>query len=110
MAASAESWEEIVIEKIKIMNKINVKKLGLATGFTGALFYLGCMLLMLTVGHDGTVTFFNSLLHGLDVSGVIRMEIPWWEAMLGIVQTFVIGWLAGACIAAIYNLGNQRKS
>ncbi len=85
------------------MQKLNVKKLGLAIGLTGVLLYFGCMILMTTVGHDGTVKFFNSLLHGLDVSTVIRMEIPLWEAGIGIVQIFILGWLTGACIAAIYN-------
>lgn len=83
--------------------KLNIKKLGFATGLTGALLYLGCMLVMITVGHEGIVKFFNSLLHGLDVSAIIRMNVPLWEAGLGIVQTFVLGWLVGACIASLYN-------
>lgn len=83
--------------------KLNVNKLGLATGLTGALLYLGCIVVMFTVGRDGSVKFFNSLLHGLDVSSIIRMDIPLWEACLGIVQTFVLGWLIGACIASLYN-------
>ena len=83
--------------------KLNVKKLGFATGFTGALLYLSCMVVMFTVGHEGSVKFFNSLLHGLDVSTIIRMDIPLLEAGLGIVQTFILGWLIGACIGALYN-------
>lgn len=86
------------------MNHINVKKLGLAFGLTGALLYLGCMFLMLTVGHDGTVKFFNNLLHGLDVSSIIRMNVPLWEVLIGIIETFVLGWLVGACIAGFYNM------
>lgn len=86
------------------MNHINVKKLGLAFGLTGALLYLGCMVLMLTVGHNGTVNFFNSLLHGLDVSSIVRMDIPLWEAGIGIIETFILGWLVGACIAGFYNM------
>ncbi len=82
---------------------INVKKFGLACGITGALLYSGCILLMLTVGRDGTIAFFNSLLHGIDVSSVIRMNIPLREALMGIVETFILGWLTGACVAAIYN-------
>ncbi len=85
------------------MNHINVKKFGLAFGLTGALFYLGCMTLMLTVGHDGTVKFFNSLLHGLDVSSILRLEIPLWEAGVGVAQTFILSWLIGACIGGFYN-------
>jgi hypothetical protein len=91
------------------MNRINVKKLGLAFGITGALFYLGCILLMLTVGHSGTVTFFNSLLHGLDVSSIVRMNVPLWEAGIGIIETFILSWLVGACIAAIYNVLTKEK-
>jgi hypothetical protein len=82
---------------------INVKKFGIATGLTGALLYLGCALVMATVGHDGTVKFFNSLLHGLDVSTIVRMHVPLWEAGIGIVETFILGWLIGACIAGFYN-------
>ncbi|GAB3833835.1 DUF5676 family membrane protein [Pontibacter rugosus] len=85
------------------MNRINVKKLGFAFGVTGALLYIGCILVMATVGRDGTIKFFNSLLHGLDVSAVIRMDVPFWEALIGIVETFILAWLIGACIAAIYN-------
>jgi hypothetical protein len=91
------------------MQKLSVKKLGLATGLTGALLYLGCMVLMTTVGHDGTVKFFNSLLHGLDVTSVVRMEIPLWEAGIGIVETFILGWLIGVCIGALYNWQINNK-
>lgn len=90
--------------KLKIMHiNINVKKFGFAVGLTAALLYLGCVIVMATVGHDGTVKFFNSLLHGLDISSIVRMNIPLWEAFVGIAETFILGWLVGACIAAIYN-------
>ncbi len=85
------------------MNGINIRKFGLATGATGVLLYLGCILVMSTVGHEGSIQFFNSLVHGIDVRPIIRMDIPYWEALLGIIETFVIGWLVGACIAGIYN-------
>jgi len=82
---------------------INVKKFGLAVGLTGALLYVGCVLVMATVGHDGSVKFFNSLLHGLDVSAVLRMNVPLWEAVIGIIETSILGGLIGACIAGFYN-------
>jgi hypothetical protein len=89
------------------MLTINVKKFGLAAGLTGALLYLGCVIVMATVGHEGTVTFFNSLLHGLNVSSIIRMNVPLWEACMGIVETFILGWLIGATVAALYNALNK---
>lgn len=91
------------------MNRIDVKKFGLSFGLTGALLYFGCILVMATVGRDGTVAFFNSLLHGLDVSSVLRMEIPFWEAVIGIIETFIFGWLVGASIAAFYNASLKEK-
>lgn len=75
----------------------------MAFGLTGALLYLGCIILMATVGHAGTVKFFNSLLHGLDTSSIIRMDVPLLEAALGLVETFILSWLVGACIAGFYN-------
>lgn len=92
------------------MNHINVKKFGLAFGLTGTLLYFGCMVLMLTVGHTGTVKFFNSLLHGLDVSTIVRMDIPIWEAVIGIIETFILGWLIGACIAGFYNVALRKTN
>ena len=85
------------------MNRINIKKFGLAFGLTGALLYLGCIILMLTVGQNGTAIFFNNILHGLDVTSIIRMDVPLWEAGIGIIETFILGWLVGACIAGFYN-------
>lgn len=89
---------------------INVKKFGFAVGITWALLYLGCIILMSTVGHDGSVKFFNNLLHGLDVSAIIRMNIPLWEAGVGLLETFILGWLVGACIAGFYNALLYKKS
>jgi hypothetical protein len=91
------------------MYQLNVKKFGLALGLTGALLYLGCILVMATVGREGTILFFNSLLHGLDTSTIIRMDIPLWEAGLGLAQTFIITWLIGACVAGFYNVTVKAK-
>lgn len=90
------------------MNKINIKRFGLAFGLTGAILYLGCVILMATVGHDGTVKFFNSILHGLDTSSIVRMDVPLWEALIGLVETFILAWLVGACIACFYNITAKK--
>lgn len=85
------------------MNTINSKKLGLALGSTGVLFYFGCMLLMLIGGKEGTTWFFNSILHGLDVTNATQMGVPAGQTVAGIIITFVLGWLAGNLIGTIYN-------
>ncbi len=87
------------------MNRISIWRFSMAWGITGALLYFGCILVMWTVGRENTIFFFNSLLHGLDVEPIIRMDIPWWEAVMGIIETFVLGWLIGGVIASIYNFG-----
>jgi hypothetical protein len=90
------------------MNTINIKQFGMAFGLTGALLYLGCIILMVTVGREATIQFFNNLLHGLDTSSIIRMKVPWWEALIGLTETFIISWLVGACIAAFYNISMKK--
>jgi hypothetical protein len=90
------------------MNKIDIKRFGLAFGLTGAILYLGCVILMATVGHDGSVKFFNSILHGLDTSSIIRMDVPLWEAFIGLIETFILAWLVGACIACFYNITAKK--
>ncbi|TYP93575.1 hypothetical protein LX73_1281 [Fodinibius salinus] len=87
------------------MKTLSIKKLGMAVGATGAVLYIGCIILMVSVGREGTIFFFNSLLHGLDVEPIIRMSVPPLDALFGIIQTFILGWLVGALIAAIYNIG-----
>ena len=85
------------------MHRLNVKKLGFVFGLTGTIIYLGCMIVMATAGREGSIIFFNSLLHGLDTSNIIRMDIPLLEVLMGIVQTFILWWLIGASIGAFYN-------
>jgi hypothetical protein len=96
-------------KKKTIMQHINIKKFALAWGVAGAIFYLGCIILMATVGREGTILFFNSLLHGLDTSAVIRMDVPWTEALIGLIEMFILGWLFGALIATVYNISFNKK-
>ena len=85
------------------MHTINSNKLGLALGTTGVILYLGCMCLMLVAGEDGITWFFNSILHGLDVSTVIQMNVPTGQTIAGIILTFGLGWITGRLIGIIYN-------
>ena len=83
---------------------LNPKCLGLAFGATGLAFYLGCMLTMATVPKESAVTFFNSLLHGIDVGPILKTSVPPGQVVLGLVTTFILGWFAGVLIAGFYNL------
>ncbi len=90
------------------MGNISIRRFGLAWGMTFALLYLGCMLVMSIVGREGTILFFNSLMHGLDVSSIIRMDMPFWEMIIGIIEMFILAWLVGATIASIYNFRSRK--
>lgn len=96
------------------MMSIDIKRFGLAWGVTGALLYVGCALIMMTAGKESVVFFFNSLFHGVDIAPILQTHMPWWEMVLGVVETFIFSWLIGAAIASIYNLsltaGNRRRS
>jgi hypothetical protein len=97
------------IGKNPIMTSVKKQKFGLAWALTGALFYVGCVLVMWTVGKEGSVLFFNSLLHGIDVSSIIRVDMPWWEMVMGVIEIFILGWLIGATLASIYKHSVLRK-
>ena len=92
-----------------IESVINARRFGVAVGSTGVLFYLACILTMSTAPRDKAILFFNSLLHGIDVTPILREHVPIGEVLLGIVSTFVLGWFAGALIAGFYNLSAGRK-
>jgi hypothetical protein len=93
------------------MHRINVKALGFAVALTVALVYAACIMAMAVTGPQTSISFFNSLMHGIDGSFIIRktpMQVS--ETLMGIAEWFVIGWLMGASVAAIYNAGNRLRS
>lgn len=91
------------------MNTINIKRFGFALGSALTLLYLGCVFVMATVDQETAVRFFNRLLHGFDVEPIIRWNMPWTEMVVGVFETFILGWLFGAMIAAFYNVGIKNE-
>ena len=92
------------------MNHINVKKFGFAVGTTIAIIYLGCIMVVSLMNIEIAASFFNSLMHGIDANSIIRKTpTPFLEALVGVVEWFIIGWLIGASIAAIYNISLTKK-
>lgn len=87
---------------------ISPRRLGLAFGLIGVVFYLACILTMSTVPRDKQILFFNGLLHGLDVASILRATVPLGEVLLGIISTFVLAWFAGAMVAGFYNRASTR--
>lgn len=97
------------MQSTRLTHTLSVKRLGFAFGATAALLYLGCVFVMLTVPQPAVVAFFNSLLHGWDVEPIMRWDMPWWEAVVGIIEMFILAWLTGALVAVLYNLTADRE-
>ncbi len=91
------------------MMLIDIKRFGLAWALTFSLLYLGCVYLMSILGNEGSVVFFNSLMHGIDIRPILRMDMPLSEMATGFASIFIMGWLVGATIAGIYNLSILKK-
>lgn len=100
----------IAVKTTNDRHPLSANRLGISLGLTGILFYIGCIITMATVPRDKAVTFFNSLLHGIDVDPILRQHVPFSEVMLGILTTFALGWIAGLLIAGFYNWGLSRNS
>lgn len=86
------------------MGAINVKKMGLAVGLTLAVFRVGCIIVFAALSREQAVAFFNTLLHGIDINPILTTGTSTIEVIYGLIQIFILGWLAGATIASIYNL------
>ncbi len=92
------------------MGRINIRKFALAFGVTAALLYLGCVVAMAGADRQTAVFFFNNLMHGVDVSPILRARMPLWEAGIGLAEVFILGWLTGATVAAIYNVSSRSEA
>tara|TARA_B100000965_G_scaffold393585_1_gene404682 strand:- start:3071 stop:3394 length:324 start_codon:yes stop_codon:yes gene_type:complete len=91
-------------------NELSIRRFGFALGTTMALMYVGCVFVMATVPKEASIRFFNSLLHGVDVESIMRWEMPWTEMVVGVLETFILGWLFGAAFAVFYNLGSAAPT
>lgn len=85
------------------MNKLSIPRFGFAVAAACTIAYVGCVFVMMTVPQETAIKFFNSLMHGVDVTTIMRWDMPIWETVLGTIETFVFGWLFGALIACCYN-------
>jgi hypothetical protein len=84
--------------------KLSIKKIGIAAGIAATIFYVGCALVMMIGGKAGTIKLYNSLLHGMDTTSIIKMNVPISESLIGVVLTFILAGLFGAILAYFYNL------
>ena len=99
-----------LIELESEMQKLSPLPLGVAFGAAGAVFYIGCMIFMATATGDAVAWISNSVLHGVDVTSVMRESIPFGQSLFGILLTFIGGFAFGALSASIYNVFVRARS
>lgn len=90
--------------KESIMGAINIKKTGLALGLTMVVLRIGCLILFSIVSREQAVAFIKTLLCGVDVSSLIVTGMSMQDVVYGLIEIFVLGWLAGTLFASIYNV------
>ncbi len=58
------------------MQKLSPLRLGVAFGAASVVFYVGCMIFMAMVPSESVAWISNSVLHGVDVTSVMRESVP----------------------------------
>lgn len=91
------------------MNRLSPWRFAFAAGASVAVAYLACVIFMAVTPHETVVWLANCMMHGLDSSSIMRDSVPMADAAVGIVTTFVSGWLFGGMFACLHNLGLAKK-
>ena len=86
------------------MNPLNPRHIGATLAATLSILYIACTLLIAIVPKEKAVSFYNSLIHTIDVSTILGDAPTIGDFFLGLLSIAAIGWLIGATFAAIYNL------
>ena len=84
------------------MGELSPKKTGLSLAIVFGIFYLVCAILF-ALAPASTMSLFNSLFHGIDVSEIARESISLGETAFGLLIILVFGWIVGWLYAVIYN-------
>jgi len=91
------------------MQTLSPLRFGIAFGIAGAFFYIGCMIFMAIVPGETATSLSNSILHGVDVTSVMRESVPMMQSLVGILCTFVGGFIFGSVAASIYNFDLSKN-
>jgi hypothetical protein len=86
------------------MNKVSASRFGLACGITLAIGDVACVIVKGILPLDTQIRVFNTLLHGVDITTVVREDMSIGEMALGLAGWFVIGSIFGAILATAYNV------
>jgi hypothetical protein len=95
-------------KKEQAMNRINAFSAGIATAVTLAVLSTVCAA-ALAIWPDGTMAFFNSFVHGLDLTS-LRSTQPFslFRFMSGLAGLVLVGFAFGALFAFAYNSASSE--
>lgn len=85
-----------------IKRKINANATGFALAITLTLINIFCLLLLL-IAPNFFLNLFGSFMHGLDLSKIAVTPSIGADTFIGIIVTFVGGYIIGVVFATIYN-------
>jgi hypothetical protein len=88
------------------MDRLNVWRFALAAAVTFGAFSAVCALAVI-VWPDGTVAFFNSWFHGLDLKLLVPpggKPVTVSQIVLGVVNAAIVSFVGGVVLASCYNL------
>lgn len=84
------------------MSKRNINATGIALAITLTLLNLVCLLLLMIVPNFA-LSLFGSFMHGVDLTQISITPVLGINTFIGIIVTFVGGYLIGVVFAALYN-------
>ena len=82
-------------------DKLNPKKVALSLEIVASIISLVCAVLI-WIFPAGTVNLFGSIFHGLDLSKIATTPTLG-STIIGVVEVFILGWVAGWLFAVVYN-------
>jgi len=93
------------MKKLKMTQK-NVNATGITLAFTLVILNLICLILLLLMPNF-TLSLFGSFMHGIDLTKIAITPVIDLNTLIGIVVTFVGGYILGITFALIYNKLNR---
>lgn len=82
-------------------DKLNAKRVGLSLAYVASIIYIVCAI-AIAIAPQFIVNVFGALFHGVDISQISTTPTLG-RTILGLVEIFVLGYVAGWLFVKIYN-------
>jgi len=90
-------------------NKLSPNLVAWSLAAVAGIANVACAILF-TAAPEQTLNFFNGLFHGIDLTGIVRIDIILGSMVLGFFETVISAFILGWLFATIYNnLASRMK-